>query len=938
MKNTIHLSSETTITYHYKPERDELTVQFRQATGAVHSESLSEWEHVQLQREQPSGEVVGFTINSVQQVLLEQLVRSLTTGLQPHFAAAPRPLESEEVVPAEAESAATPDPIAVEPSVIEAWVPAGEAGETHVWDMEHTETTTPESEGEPAEVIPVEVAPEPEDAPPAKKSRSRKRSKAKKEAQPEAIAELEAILTFEKAESEKPKAETTNGDSVPDPFLGDGGVATPKSDEMGVELIELVAKADTPTEEAPEVVAEEPAPAPKKSRSRKRKTGSGTQNAETTGGDNVPLVSGTEAVAMTDGDLPSNSLQTEEAETVVAEAVVEAPTDENPPADPPQEEGAGDDPSLATPQEGDSEEAVAEVVAEPTPKAPSKSRSRRRKKSDAVAETVTPEAEAVQTTFAEISSEAEAAPSEAEPIAEDVDGSEGDDEGEAATGSESDSTMAVVGEPGKRKRRKRRKRRNGNTGNGGEVAAVAEPTPSDAPASGPTRHSHYATTIPTHAPAKVESESSPVFRSAYKSAPIEGLDAPDEFLFMGLDPLIGQALHAMGYESPTAIQRRAVPDAMAKRDIVGLAQTGTGKTMAFLLPSFHRMLQNPIQGHRPRLLVLTPTRELALQVATEAEYLATHTDFVIAAIYGQEDMKRQIRILRDGVDVVVATPGRLLDHLQRGTIRLNTVETVVLDEADRMLDMGFLPDVRKILNRVPGDRQTMMYSATMPQAVQSLSLDFQRDPVLIEVARQLPPSQIDQKLYPVERHLKIPLLEHLMKQDLGMRSVMIFTETKSEADIVHRKLTELGFDPAIMHGDISQRERERALEQLRGGKVRMLVATNVAARGLDIQDVTHVINYEVPQTVDDYVHRIGRTARGEGSEGTAMTFTSSGDDGMIKRIESALERTLPRVYAEGFNYDVPTPSWAKPSADDITESLTKPKNLAERFKHMMRRR
>lgn len=847
MKNTIHLSSETTISYHYKPERDELTVQLRAATGNVQSESLSDWEHIELQREQASGEVVGFTIRSVQQVLLEQLVRTLADRLQPHFAAPATP--------------ATETPTLSDNR--DAPVAAAETGEPEP-------VATAEEEASPPEATPEA---------PVKKSRSRRRTKAKKEAQPEAVAELEAIV-----DSNQEDAADSDTKETP-------------AEEMAGEMIEAVAteaRADAEGE-TPPAEPDSETPAPKKSRSRRTKT---KKAAESPAPESTPV------------------------ETV--EAVADAPTADT---TPPTEEAEAQEPpkksrsrrrKKAEPAEEPPVVEATEAVAETPEAAPKKTRSRRRKKSEPEA-TPAPAEEAV--------------PAEPEAVAETKstpDATETATEGDSATVAEQsddavagDTAASTTEEPAKRKRRKRRKRRTGSTNGNGDSTATAETTTStaDTPATPPK-------TIP----------SAPVFRSAYKSAPIEGLDAPDEFLFMGLDPLIGQALHAMGYESPTAIQRRAVPDGMQKRDIVGLAQTGTGKTLAFLLPALNRMLQTPIQEHHPRLLVLTPTRELALQVATEAEYLATHTDIVIVSIYGQEDMKRQIRQLRDGVDVVVATPGRLIDHMQRGTIRLNAVETVVLDEADRMLDMGFLPDVRKILSRVPADRQTMMFSATMPQAVQSLSLDFQRDPVVIEVARQLPPAQIEQKLYPVERHLKIPLLEHLLKEDEGMRSVMVFTETKAEADIVHRKLSELGFDPAIMHGDISQRERERALSKLRNGNVRMLVATNVAARGLDIQDITHVINYEVPQTVDDYVHRIGRTARGEGAEGTAITFASTGDEGMIKRIESALERSLPRVHAEGFNYDVPTPSWAKPSADDIAESLSKPKNLAERFGRMMRRR
>ncbi|MGH2545154.1 MAG: helicase-related protein, partial [Ardenticatenaceae bacterium] len=265
------------------------------------------------------------------------------------------------------------------------------------------------------------------------------------------------------------------------------------------------------------------------------------------------------------------------------------------------------------------------------------------------------------------------------------------------------------------------------------------------------------------------------------------------------------------------------------------------------------------------------------------------------------------------------------------------VEIAVLDEADRMLDMGFLPDIRMIFNQLPQRRQTLLFSATLPAPVEALSLDFQREPQLIEVARQQPPASIEQVLYPVEKHLKTALLLHLLKQDESMGAVLVFTETRDETDILASKLRAGNVPVALMHGDKNQREREQALQKFRDHAVRVLVATNVAARGLDIEGITHIVNYDMPQSVDDYVHRIGRTARGDAA-GHAYTFVAFADEGMVRRIESALERTLPRRRAEGFNYDVPTPSWAKPSAEELIEQLTRPTGIADRFRRMMGRR
>ncbi len=420
----------------------------------------------------------------------------------------------------------------------------------------------------------------------------------------------------------------------------------------------------------------------------------------------------------------------------------------------------------------------------------------------------------------------------------------------------------------------------------------------------------------------------------------EGLAPAEGFGFLGLDERLGQAVAALGFEAPTPIQRRAIPPAMAGRDLVGLAQTGTGKTAAFLLPALHRLLANEDTGHRTRVLVVTPTRELAVQVGAQAVALARFTPLRVAVVYGGAGMRSQISALRRGADVVVATPGRLLDHVGQRNLRLDAVEVLVLDESDRMLDMGFIPDIRRIIGMVPDGRQTFLFGATLPPDIEQLTRRFQREPEMVEVARQLPPETLEQELYPVGRHLKLPLLVHLLKSDPDLSKVMVFAETKNETDIVARQLLAAGLKVASMHGDRPQRDRERALDDLKSGRVQVLVATNVAARGLDIEDVTHVVNYDMPQTVDEYIHRVGRTARGAGTEGTAVSFVTMGDETMVRRIESALERELPRLQAEGFDYDVPTPSWAQPSAQDLSKAMSKPSlsNLSRSFRGGFRRK
>lgn len=451
-------------------------------------------------------------------------------------------------------------------------------------------------------------------------------------------------------------------------------------------------------------------------------------------------------------------------------------------------------------------------------------------------------------------------------------------------------------------------------------------------------------------PKHVDVESEYVEPSGFESAPVDRAPArnrdlpgssgsfatPTAFASVGLDERLGQAIAAMGFTTPTPIQAEAVPVAMSGRDVIGLAQTGTGKTLAFVVPGLNRILADPNQTHRPRMLILAPTRELTVQVALEAERLARFTDLRVTTIYGGVGMEPQTRALKQGTDVIVATPGRMLDHVRRGNVRLGEVGVLVLDEADRMLDMGFLPDVRTALRFLPRERQTMLFTATMPPEIESLSMEFQREPVLVEIARRKPPESIEQLLYPVGKHLKAPLLIHLLLRDRTMTSVLVFTERKIDADVLARQLRQSGIKLALMHGDRRQVDRERALAALKNGSAQVLVATNVAARGLDIDDISHVVNYDCPQTVDEYVHRIGRTARAE-ALGKAYTFVTHSDETMIMRIEDALDRKLPRVLAEGFDYDVPTPNWAKPSAKDVMAMLDRQTSVVDRLRGLGRR-
>ncbi|HEX7078958.1 MAG TPA: DEAD/DEAH box helicase [Candidatus Eisenbacteria bacterium] len=368
---------------------------------------------------------------------------------------------------------------------------------------------------------------------------------------------------------------------------------------------------------------------------------------------------------------------------------------------------------------------------------------------------------------------------------------------------------------------------------------------------------------------------------------------------LGLPLPVLKGVRAAGYVQPTPVQQRAIPIVLTGQDLIAAAQTGTGKTAAFVLPILARLLGGP---PRLRALVLTPTRELAAQVETNARDYARFTELRVGVVYGGVPLPPQERMLKQqGVDLLVATPGRLLDLHDRLALRLDYIEILVLDEADRMVDMGFAPDLKRILRHLPTQRQTMLFSATMPPELNRVAQEALHDPARVDLA---PPSRpaagITQAVYPISRHLKTDLLDDLITRG-NMGSVLVFTRTKHGADRLARSLVRRGHSIATLHGNRSQSQRERALGDLRRGRVQVLVATDIASRGLDVEGITHVINYDVPHTPEDYVHRIGRTGRVD-AVGDAFTLMSPEEGKQMTAIERFLGRSIPRVTLPDFDY------------------------------------
>ena len=367
---------------------------------------------------------------------------------------------------------------------------------------------------------------------------------------------------------------------------------------------------------------------------------------------------------------------------------------------------------------------------------------------------------------------------------------------------------------------------------------------------------------------------------------------------LGLSPVLLKAVFDAGYTEPTAIQREAIPQVLHGRDIIGLAQTGTGKTAAFTLPIADRLLNGP---HRLRALVLTPTRELCQQVERSFRKYAQHTSLVVTSIYGGVGFEPQERALRGGVDVIVATPGRLIDHLERGNTGFDDLEVLVLDEADRMLDMGFAPQINRLVSAMPRYRQTLLFSATMPPEVEVLARKYLRRPHVVEVSRRsTAATTVRHAVYPVPRARKSALLIQLLQKP-EMDSVLVFTRMKVGADRVVRDLEHAGISATALHADKRQAQRDQALADFRAGAIRVLVATDIAQRGLDISGISHVINYDVPAQVEDYVHRIGRTGRAA-QTGDAYTFMAPDEIAMVRMIERVIGQEIERVSVPGFDF------------------------------------
>jgi ATP-dependent RNA helicase RhlE len=370
------------------------------------------------------------------------------------------------------------------------------------------------------------------------------------------------------------------------------------------------------------------------------------------------------------------------------------------------------------------------------------------------------------------------------------------------------------------------------------------------------------------------------------------------FTSFDFHPRIAAGVQALGYTAPTPIQLQAIPPVLQGRDVLGLAQTGTGKTAAFVLPILQRLIQGP-RG-RMRALVLTPTRELAEQIHTVVGALGQHTSLRRVTLYGGVGIQPQVQKLRAGADIAVACPGRLLDHIRQGTINLSHLEVLVLDEADRLFDMGFLPDIRRIVQHLPARRQTLLFSATMPDAVRHLAHDVLCDPVTVQVDHTVPLPTIAHALYPVASYLKTALLTALLHH-ARPASGLVFTRTKHRAKHVAQHLANAGYRATSLQGNLSQSRRQAALDGFRSGAFEVLVATDIAARGLDVWHISHVINYDMPDTVDDYMHRIGRTGRAART-GMAFTLVTHEDTAIIRTIEHALGATLERRKLHGFDY------------------------------------
>ncbi len=371
------------------------------------------------------------------------------------------------------------------------------------------------------------------------------------------------------------------------------------------------------------------------------------------------------------------------------------------------------------------------------------------------------------------------------------------------------------------------------------------------------------------------------------------------FTNLHLHPNLLKGIRELGFTRPTPVQSEAIPAAMAGRDLLACAQTGSGKTAAFLLPILHRLIDKP--RRTTRALILTPTRELAAQILEDLNAIAVHTPLTGAAVYGGVAMGPQEHAFRSGVDVMIATPGRLLDHATRSYAKLGGLEYLVLDEADRMLDMGFLPDIKRVLRHIPARRQTLFFSATMPASIAALAAELLQRPVEINLQRQAAPAiGITQATYPVPQQLKAALLVGLLQRGI-LRQALVFTRTKHRANRLTDYLVRSGIAAERIHGNRSQGQRTQALAGFKNGRYPVLVATDIASRGIDVEALSHVVNFDVPAAPADYIHRVGRTGRAE-MTGEAFTLVAPDEEADMRAIERAIHRTLPRVTLPDFDY------------------------------------
>ena len=372
------------------------------------------------------------------------------------------------------------------------------------------------------------------------------------------------------------------------------------------------------------------------------------------------------------------------------------------------------------------------------------------------------------------------------------------------------------------------------------------------------------------------------------------------FSSLGLSPKLLQSVSDAGYTTPTPIQTSAIPRVLAGRDLIGIAQTGTGKTAAFVLPLLERIMARP-QSRAPRALIVAPTRELALQIDEHVRMLGRHHGVRCATIFGGVGESPQISALRRGVDVIVATPGRLIDLMGSGHVNLREVEIAVLDEADRMLDMGFLPQIRRVVKALPRQRQTLLFSATLSSDIEKITAEFLRTPETVEIGRRSNPADsVEQFLYPVPKSRKVDLLIHLLR-DTSLDTVLVFSRTKHGADKIVRKLQASRIDTVALHSNRSQGQRVAALDAFKSGRARVLVATDIASRGIDVEGISHVVNFDFPMHPEDYVHRIGRTGRAD-AQGDAISFVTPDDEPYVRDLERMTRKTIARKRVEGFDY------------------------------------